>query len=1366
MSNLFHYLQADPALPTTGRQSFGMISSDEFRITTSFALTAETKAYAMMSGTLLFQQQTTDPDKVNIILRPSNPSVFKLPIKYVIYRGLKRDNFLDLNLLTDPLNKVKTTGNELVVKMKALQDGRSPGDDIPVEALFGYNLSPAGTDTIREFFFKKTLIASSLFTIEGGIELGNFASGNAGIEIVLENPTYDLTVSEAKLEELIINVSLDSLTDKKAKREKIGHFIDPVAFYGLHAGIKGGIGYKDSVGALQNANTSALVFTHIQSQFVNKSTVYLDIRNENGYSYNYYDNYVGTAGSTAQNSKELKIGDSIGSLTLKEYYQSEWPLHIVDVITPSGTLAENIFYVSLRVNDNERPLISSHINNISPEVVKDKDTIFIDESVLLPAPIPATLPEFTNPITVKVPNISGSSPEQPATYIRLDYFKQNLPLSTSTKFPTIKFSDYLFGPLNISVPFDSGNNVQWINSFRRTFVDSINDGYVLGQMKTPITGFVSTSKIEIFGEIPVHTETDLIIENDNGITTNEGTFEILGVTINAGITTIELNGTLSGILESGDNAVIAIHVDGEMDFAKNSFTIKNGDYSALGALAIGKELDFYSKYSFASTYTVATNSYVNPNTVIVFSETTKKSGFAAIMETGIILESDLASGSPTDDDRLMYYASPVGYYQSKKVKKSRSFANSGGTSEIDSILKVLEKIIPGVQISSTKLKPNSTTDALTFHYQTNSKVKEMLFLLGITKTEFQSMSTSVFNSAHQILMRLTPDGGRKTDLNGNSYYAFEIKLAGLDSSLTYIEQSTGIIVYSTDNLIFTSAAFSARYGIDTTLAAQAVNDFLTNYDFTGIKNFTYEEDNMLNQNNSYGPKNKTLLEKDPTMVLKVSDFKTALDNVAANKSAIINLLKQLGEDLLSHYKQRIKMPGESFTNKDGILYIARLRMQVIMKNHPVIISNFPSQIRKFYNIFELHSRGLAGTEKPNFASTPSGVKKILITGFDPFNIGGGNIGLDWDEEVSNPSGNIALSISNRAIYEGTDPFTDTNSTGNKIDVQCAIFPVRWEDFDNGVAEDFFNPYFSGANKPDMIITYSYGVHYDSSIDHDFHLERFASNWQSYANDNNGSEMYDRSPRQNTGKPAIIWPLKPSRKDWTFIESKLPFEKLEDPYNPGHIKVPNYHVVVNHGPKTQNYDRYRFGIYWDIFGTSGGVETNVSSIADSAVGGNPSIYFPNKPFLPIVNSQSSFNSNKNTNLAILFNRFLVCDNTKISYFDPVDNTPTRTTNDQYIPLPTWENYKIPAIDLAFTNVRIEARNGSGGTYMSNLIFYRVAYMRMENGNNIPTGHIHMGFNKEAGLLPNYDPHGANSTNREGMLKDVAFMLQRFNDISTD
>ena len=69
---------------------------------------------------------------------------------------------------------------------------------------------------------------------------------------------------------------------------------------------------------------------------------------------------------------------------------------------------------------------------------------------------------------------------------------------------------------------------------------------------------------------------------------------------------------------------------------------------------------------------------------------------------------------------------------------------------------------------------------------------------------------------------------------------------------------------------------------------------------------------------------------------------------------------------------------------------------------------------------------------------PPGVRKVLVTGFDPFH-------LDDMVEQSNPSGLVALALDGTTIAGAH--------------VRSAILPVRFQAFDQGMVEDLLRPLF-------------------------------------------------------------------------------------------------------------------------------------------------------------------------------------------------------------------------------------------------------------------------------------------------------------------
>src|SRR3990167_4610837 len=76
-------------------QTFGPVSEDVFRLTSKFTATAGTKAFAICPGIVAIQPQTGSPTKVNLILRPYQQPIKGVNIRYFIYRGLNKSDFID-----------------------------------------------------------------------------------------------------------------------------------------------------------------------------------------------------------------------------------------------------------------------------------------------------------------------------------------------------------------------------------------------------------------------------------------------------------------------------------------------------------------------------------------------------------------------------------------------------------------------------------------------------------------------------------------------------------------------------------------------------------------------------------------------------------------------------------------------------------------------------------------------------------------------------------------------------------------------------------------------------------------------------------------------------------------------------------------------------------------------------------------------------------------------------------------------------------------------------------------------------------------------------------------------------------------------
>ena len=124
-------------------------------------------------------------------------------------------------------------------------------------------------------------------------------------------------------------------------------------------------------------------------------------------------------------------------------------------------------------------------------------------------------------------------------------------------------------------------------------------------------------------------------------------------------------------------------------------------------------------------------------------------------------------------------------------------------------------------------------------------------------------------------------------------------------------------------------------------------------------------------------------------------------------------------------------------NDDRPLYWARLSMTLALRQwtpHFGLSSGDRADLQK---LLERSTRGMTSA---SFRSH-SGVHRVFISGFDPFF-------LDVDPRQGNPSGAVALALDGRRW---------TAENGESFEVQTVVFPVRYADFDQGMAEDVYRP---------------------------------------------------------------------------------------------------------------------------------------------------------------------------------------------------------------------------------------------------------------------------------------------------------------------
>ncbi|OQD54958.1 pyroglutamyl peptidase [Streptomyces phaeoluteigriseus] len=143
--------------------------------------------------------------------------------------------------------------------------------------------------------------------------------------------------------------------------------------------------------------------------------------------------------------------------------------------------------------------------------------------------------------------------------------------------------------------------------------------------------------------------------------------------------------------------------------------------------------------------------------------------------------------------------------------------------------------------------------------------------------------------------------------------------------------------------------------------------------------------------------------------------------------------------------------GELSRDDDRPLYWARLGMTREVRSWEPGFDLSEGQRATLLADLERTSRGQTDIRRPQDAK---GLKRVLVTGFDPFT-------LDRDVRISNPSGASALALDGTVIETARGPAR----------VETAVFPVRWRDFAEGTVERALRPYL---RRVDLFTTVSQG----------------------------------------------------------------------------------------------------------------------------------------------------------------------------------------------------------------------------------------------------------------------------------------------------
>jgi hypothetical protein len=484
-----HFFLEDATFTQAAVKTFGVVPGDEFR-TTSMVTVSNKKVINICTGQVFIQPQTgAEASKVNLILKPYKQPINGVSIKYFVYRGLPKSDFLDAN------NKVLATGTGFITHIRNefnnfySQDTNNPAPDF-LSKFIGYpdTNAPANeaqqiTDLIDSYFYK----ISQTFTDETGdianpkrafefpmIPAGTHlatATGEIGLDIVLndgdyyiENDTnpFRLDLKFARLAEHRLNAA--AVTDahqKKVMREAATQFIDPAAYYGLHA--NGGSIY--TFGQAQPKKTAADIYALI-TPFVTKNNIYLYVQSNRQRSYNFYGNYK----VSDTNPNNIKIGTTEANLAEATFETSNWPVKIFNTAPAAGSTMQTIalqFTTDRKRNTSLYGLLANIGSANQEGFVDTKDLVKVPEAN-------GTLPYFTKTVLLKSPVANNANI---STFVQLVYLGKEIVLTKpgiddgdpQTPVPiieyTTKYMDEVFY-LTDAVSFLAVDKVYHVHSYK------------------------------------------------------------------------------------------------------------------------------------------------------------------------------------------------------------------------------------------------------------------------------------------------------------------------------------------------------------------------------------------------------------------------------------------------------------------------------------------------------------------------------------------------------------------------------------------------------------------------------------------------------------------------------------------------------------------------------------------------------------------------------------------------------------------------------------------------------------------------------------------------------------------------------------
>lgn len=269
-----NYFMSPNDLPTqSDDNAYGPAEDGTYQVTSLFDGGDMPMAYAVYTGIVFIVSQSDNDDRVNLFLVPDDHQ-FGPDVRYYVYRGLTKSDFVVQN-------------NSLII----IKDASDDDSDFIQNLRKGQNPSAALNlyDDLSDDYFINDLFYNTNYQfgqVTQGDSIGRFDSQSSyGFEIMLNEPFFIPTLEIARLSVNKIDTSNDD--NVEVAKLQVLNYIDPAAYFGFFTHSQFSIGTNEENSTSDNKDS---IYTNFINHFATSNTIYIDIRDENGWPIDWFVN--------------------------------------------------------------------------------------------------------------------------------------------------------------------------------------------------------------------------------------------------------------------------------------------------------------------------------------------------------------------------------------------------------------------------------------------------------------------------------------------------------------------------------------------------------------------------------------------------------------------------------------------------------------------------------------------------------------------------------------------------------------------------------------------------------------------------------------------------------------------------------------------------------------------------------------------------------------------------------------------------------------------------------------------------------------------------------------------------------------------